>query len=88
MTDACLGLIGAKGPVIVEGPFALNEIYLKLLAALAGRAVLALPGSTGTSQGAALLTGIRPVSGAETHVPPAEIAGLSAYRDRWYAAME
>ncbi|MBY4593348.1 MULTISPECIES: FGGY-family carbohydrate kinase [Rhizobium] len=88
MTDACLGLIGAKGPVIVEGPFALNETYLKLLAALAGREVLALPGSTGTSQGAALLTGIRPVSGAETRVPPAEIAELAAYRDRWYAAME
>ncbi|MBB5667670.1 sugar (pentulose or hexulose) kinase [Rhizobium leguminosarum] len=88
MTDACLGLIGAKGPVIVEGPFALNETYLKLLAALAGRDVLALPGSTGTSQGAALLTGIRPVSGAETHVPPVEVAGLAAYRDRWYAALE
>ncbi|HWT57466.1 MAG TPA: FGGY-family carbohydrate kinase [Rhizobium sp.] len=88
MTDACLALTGAKGPVIVEGPFALNEAYLKLLAALAGREVLALPGSTGTSQGAALLTGIRPVSGAETHVPPAAIAGLAAYRDRWYAAME
>ncbi|ARO27385.1 carbohydrate kinase [Rhizobium sp. S9] len=88
MTDACLGLIGAKGPIIVEGPFALNETYLTLLAALADREVVALPGSTGTSQGAALLTGIRPVSGAETHVPPAEIAGLAAYRDRWYAAME
>ncbi|WHO76335.1 FGGY-family carbohydrate kinase [Rhizobium sp. BT03] len=88
MTDACLGLTGAKGPAIVEGPFALNETYLKLLAALIGREVLALPGTTGTSQGAALLTGIRPVSGAETHVPPSEIAGLSVYRDRWYAAME
>ncbi|WP_049735741.1 FGGY-family carbohydrate kinase [Rhizobium ecuadorense] len=88
MTDACLGLTGAKGPVIVEGPFALNETYLKLLAALIGREVLALPGSTGTSQGAALLTGIRPISGAETHVPPSEIEGLSVYRDRWYAAME
>ena len=88
MTDACLGLIGAKGAVIVEGPFALNETYLKLLAALAGREVIALPGTTGTSQGAALLTGIRPVAGAETHFPPADIPGLSAYRDRWYAAME
>lgn len=88
MTDACLGLIGAKGPVIVEGPFALNETYLRLLAALAGREVMALPGSTGTSQGAALLTGIRPVSGAETHFPPSDIPGLAAYRIRWYAAME
>ncbi|MGO6879844.1 carbohydrate kinase [Rhizobium ruizarguesonis] len=88
MTDACLGLIGAKGPVIVEGPFALNETYLQLLAALTSREVMALPGSTGTSQGAALLTGIRPVSGAETHVPPTDIPGLAAYRTRWYAAME
>ncbi|MFS2180363.1 FGGY-family carbohydrate kinase [Rhizobium pisi] len=88
MTDACLGLIGAKGPVIVEGPFALNETYLKLLAALVGREVLALPGTTGTSQGAALLTGIRPVWGIETQFPPADIQGLAAYRHRWYAAME
>ncbi|MBX5041916.1 carbohydrate kinase [Rhizobium lentis] len=88
MTDACLGLTGAKGLVVVEGPFALNETYLKLLAALVGREVLALPGSTGTSQGAALLTGIRPASGAETHFPPADIPGLAAYRNRWYAAME
>ncbi|OWV74598.1 carbohydrate kinase [Rhizobium sp. R339] len=88
MTDACLELIGAKGAIIVEGPFALNETYLKLLAALAGREVIALPGTTGTSQGAALLTGIRPVAGAETHFPPADIPGLSAYRDRWYATME
>ena len=88
MTDACLGLIGAKGPVIVEGPFALNETYLKLLAALVGREVLALPGTTGTSQGAALLTGIRPVWGIETQFPPADIQGLAAYRHRWYTAME
>ncbi|MBY5367478.1 carbohydrate kinase [Rhizobium leguminosarum] len=88
MTDACLGLIGAKGPAIVEGPFALNETYLQLLAVLTGREVMALPGSTGTSQGAALLTGIRPVSSAETHIPPTDIPGLTAYRTRWYAAME
>ncbi|WP_434734388.1 FGGY-family carbohydrate kinase (plasmid) [Rhizobium sp. YTUHZ044] len=88
MTDACLGLISAKGPVIVEGPFALNGTYLKLLAALTGRDVIALPGSTGTSQGAALLTGIRPVSGAQTHVPPTDIPRLKAYRDRWFAAMK
>ncbi|NNU36390.1 carbohydrate kinase [Rhizobium sophorae] len=88
MTDACLGLVSAKGAIIVEGPFALNGTYLKLLAALTGREVMALPGSTGTSQGAALLTGIRPVSGAETHIPPTDIPGLAAYRTRWYAAME
>jgi len=88
MTQACLGLIGAKGPVIVEGPFALNETYLFLLSALTGRDTIALPGSTGTSQGAALLAGIRPVSGAERHFAPSAIPGLSDYREHWYAAME
>ncbi|MBB3387557.1 sugar (pentulose or hexulose) kinase [Rhizobium sp. BK275] len=88
MTQACLGLIGAKGPVIVEGPFALNEAYLFLLSALTGRDTMALPGSTGTSQGAALLAGIRPVSGAERHFAPSAIPGLSDYREHWYAAME
>ena len=88
MTQACLGLIGAKGPVIVEGPFALNETYLFLLSGLTGRDTMALPGSTGTSQGAALLAGIRPVSGAEKHFAPSAIPGLADYRERWYAAME
>ncbi len=88
MTEACLGLIGAKGPIIVEGPFALNETYLSLLAAITGRDTMALPGSTGTSQGAALLAGIKPVSGVEKHVPPRPIPGLPDYRKRWYAAME
>ncbi|EJJ25354.1 FGGY-family carbohydrate kinase [Rhizobium sp. CF142] len=88
MTEACLGLIGAKGPIIVEGPFALNETYLSLIAAITGRDTMALPGSTGTSQGAALLAGIKPVSGVEKHFLPQAIPGLSAYRERWYAAME
>jgi sugar (pentulose or hexulose) kinase len=88
MTEACLGLIGAKGPIIVEGPFALNGTYLTLLAALTGRDVTALPGSTGTSQGAALLAGIKPVHGAETHFAPLPIPGLGDYRAAWYAAMQ
>ncbi|MBX4934881.1 MULTISPECIES: FGGY-family carbohydrate kinase [Rhizobium] len=88
MTDACLGLIGAKGPIVVEGPFALNEPYLKLLAGLAGREVMALPGTTGTSQGAALLAGIRPVPGAQRHFAPIDIPGLRGYRGLWYKAME
>ncbi|WFU91603.1 FGGY-family carbohydrate kinase (plasmid) [Rhizobium sp. CC1099] len=88
MTEACLALIGANGPVIVEGPFALNETYLKVLAALMERDVIALPGSTGTSQGAALLTGIRPAPGPERRFTPAGITGLKDYRCAWHAAME
>ncbi len=87
MTDACLGLIGAKGPIIVEGPFSVNHTYLDSLAALTGRSVIAVPGSTGTSAGAALLAGIRPVPGAEKQVPPRGIGGLAAYRRAWHAAL-
>jgi len=87
MNQACLDLIGARGPVIVEGPFALNDTYLTLLAALTNREVIAVPGSTGTSQGAALLTGIKPPAGAERHVTRSPVSGLDAYRRAWHAAM-
>ncbi|SFB33933.1 Sugar (pentulose or hexulose) kinase [Rhizobium sp. NFR07] len=83
MTQTCLKLIGAGGPVLVEGPFAHNRVYLDALAALVGRDVLALPGSTGTSQGAALLAGIRPASGSEISISPSDIDGLQAYADIW-----
>jgi sugar (pentulose or hexulose) kinase len=83
MTQTCLDLIGARGPVLIEGPFALNRSYLVALATLAGSTIVALPGSTGTAQGAALLAGTRPRHAAETHFEPAEISGLAVYRDAW-----
>ncbi|MBW9117941.1 FGGY-family carbohydrate kinase [Rhizobium cauense] len=87
MNEACLNLIGARGPVIVEGPFALNDTYLTLLAALTDRDVIAVPGSTGTSQGAALLTGIQPPAAVERRIQPGKITGLSAYRQSWHTAL-
>ena len=87
MNEACLGLIGAGGPTIVEGPFSANGLYLTLLAALTGRPAIAVPGSTGTSQGASLLAGIAPVSTPETRVEPSDITGLDAYRAAWLAAI-
>lgn len=66
MTNTCLELIGASGPTIVEGPFARNRTYLSALRSLTGREIIASPGSTGTSLGAALLAGakcsLKPVS--------------------------
>ncbi|CAH1688141.1 Rhamnulokinase [Hyphomicrobiales bacterium] len=53
LTD--LMLIGADGPIIVEGPFAANTVYRDCLAAVSGRTVLPSEGATGTSTGAALL---------------------------------
>ncbi len=88
MTEACLGLIGAKGPIFIEGPFATNRAYQSALASLTASDVVALPGSTGTSQGAALLTGIRSIS-ATTAPPPVRsgMLGLDGYRQAWYRAM-
>ncbi|MCR6501013.1 FGGY-family carbohydrate kinase [Shinella sp. CPCC 101442] len=55
MTSTCLDLIGAEGPVIVEGPFAANRAFLMMLKATTGRTVLAGGSATGTSIGAACL---------------------------------
>jgi sugar (pentulose or hexulose) kinase len=67
MTATCLDLIGAKGEIVVEGPFAANAAYLRMLAAAGGRPVLANRlSSTGTSLGAAcLVAGARVRTGAE-----------------------
>lgn len=56
MTKTCLDLTGAAGPVVVEGPFARNKLYIEALSKVLGRPVMPVAGSTGTSIGAALLT--------------------------------
>ncbi|MGI2034969.1 FGGY-family carbohydrate kinase [Rhizobium panacihumi] len=83
MTDACLDLLGAGGDTIVEGPFAGNAIYLRLLAALTARDVLAVSGSTGTSAGAALLTGVRLLPTAFRRAEPFPQTRLSSYKRLW-----
>lgn len=55
MTKACLDLTRAAGFVIVEGPFARNALYAEALSMAAGRSVVSVSSSTGTSVGAALL---------------------------------
>jgi sugar (pentulose or hexulose) kinase len=87
MSEVCLGLVGAKGPILVEGPFALNAIYLSVLHALTGRQVIAVPGSTGTSNGAALLTGIRPAEPALAPTSLLALPDLMGYRKQWHAAL-
>lgn len=56
MTAECLRLTGAgEAPVIVEGPFAKNPLFLNMLAAATGARVHATASQTGTAVGAALL---------------------------------
>ncbi|WP_454701890.1 FGGY-family carbohydrate kinase [Agrobacterium burrii] len=85
MTEFSLSLIGRKGPILVEGPFTSNALYLKALAGFADTEVIAVGGSTGTSAGAALLTGIKPLAGRERHFTPDTIAGLHPYHTDWLA---
>lgn len=52
-----LEMIGARGPIFVEGPFSNNDVYITQLATLTDRPVKSNPAaSTGTSVGAAMLT--------------------------------
>jgi sugar (pentulose or hexulose) kinase len=88
MTAACLDLIGADGSIVVEGPFALNRIYISALACLTGLDVVALPGSTGTSLGAALLTGITPTAAPAPQGSPLILPALGDYRRLWRQSID
>lgn len=88
MTDTCLGLIGARGPVIVEGPFARNPDYCAMLAVLRPAGVEIAASATGTSVGAALLSLRRAAPPATMPVAVPETAGaLADYARRWRAAV-
>lgn len=82
MTETCLHLLGADGPVIVEGPFAGNPVYLEALSNFTGRDVEAVTGSTGTSLGAGLLAG---ASVPEQHgrIFKPNNTAYAAYRKKW-----
>ena len=57
MGAECLSLTGAAGEIIVEGPFAANQGFLRMLATASGRPVIAAGAGAGTGLGAALLAG-------------------------------
>jgi sugar (pentulose or hexulose) kinase len=88
MTATCLDLIGADGPTIVEGPFARNSAFVRMLAAATGRPVIAeSAGSTGTSVGAALLACANPpIARAGASLPPDE-DGWKRYANAWESAV-
>lgn len=85
VTAKGLDLIGHRGPVLVEGPFARNAGYLRMLATAAGSEVRPMTGATGTAQGAALL-----VSGAAAPRDPTAAVrpdpACAGYAARWRAA--
>ena len=89
MTATCLDLIGADGPTIVEGPFARNRLFTRMLAAATARAVIASEAATGTSIGAALLASDHGTAQGkgEKIEPPADPAWAD-YGRSWRAAVD
>ncbi|SMX41519.1 FGGY-family carbohydrate kinase [Actibacterium lipolyticum] len=83
VTAHCLSLIGHDGPIIVEGPFARNECYCTMLAATTGSEVRAMTGTTGTSQGAALLASNQPHQPAASNVHLPRTGQLNALMQRY-----
>ena len=88
MTAECLDLAKAMGPVIVEGPFAANPAYCRMLAAATARPVMRAATQTGTSIGAALLFGAPDhVSTLEATVQAANVTAYRTYALAWRAAI-
>lgn len=89
VTDTCLGQTGHDGPILVEGPFAANRPYLRMLAAATGSPVHVSGGVTGTSQGAALLWNAarKPATHPQVIDPAADplVGDMQAYRDLWHS---
>ncbi|MGH6894419.1 MAG: FGGY-family carbohydrate kinase, partial [Dongiaceae bacterium] len=83
MTDLLLDVLCARGPIILDGPFATNDIYVAALAALRPASpVLPSVKTQGASLGAALLAD--PTLPAELpHAAPRPALDLSPYRAGW-----
>jgi sugar (pentulose or hexulose) kinase len=83
MTDLLLELLKAKGPILVEGPFAGNDVYIAALGALRPESPIHPSLETlGTSLGAAMLVD----PNLPTEIPPAAPRpniDLTLYRAHW-----
>ncbi len=89
MTDLSLTALGSTSPIIVDGPFAQNPLFLGTLAALRpGQSVSASMIADGTAHGAALLArfdGDHPPATSLDLAPvqPIDGPGLAAYAAQW-----
>jgi sugar (pentulose or hexulose) kinase len=85
MTAECLAVAGAKGPIVVEGPFTANHLYAAALAAVTGAPVAPSRERTGTTLGAALLATGKPVGRPplQAEVEPLAHPAFSTYVQAW-----
>jgi hypothetical protein len=78
-----LDVVSARGPILLEGPFASNETYVTALAALRPQSeVRPTLDAFGTSLGAALLADPDMPVGMPAPVPAPNL-DLTLYRARW-----
>lgn len=88
MGAECLDLVGAEGPVIVEGAFGGNLPFLRMLATATGRVVKGSGQGAGTGLGAALLAGPLAVKAAQAvEVRPEREALWTGYVGAWREAV-
>lgn len=88
MGAECLSLVGAEGPVIVEGAFGGNLAFLRMLATATGRVVKGAGQGAGTGLGAALLAGPLAAKGsAALEVMPEEDPVWTGYVAAWRDAV-
>lgn len=88
MGAECLSLIGAEGPVIVEGAFGGNLAFLRMLATATGRVVRGSGQGAGTGLGAALLAGPLQAKGPwAVEVLPAADPTWTGYVSAWREAV-
>ncbi len=91
VTDVCLGLIGAHGKIIVDGPFAANPLYLGVLAALRpGDRVFASDCADGPTWGAAALAYGAAWRGATRPLQASMLQSdaVRAYRELWHELVQ
>ncbi|NHB76040.1 FGGY-family carbohydrate kinase [Rhodobacter calidifons] len=88
MGAECLSLVGAEGPVIVEGSFGGNLAFLRMLATATGRVVRGSGAGAGTGLGAALLAGPLQAGGVPAvEVHPESDALWTGYVRAWHEAV-
>lgn len=88
MGAECLALVGAEGPVIVEGAFGGNAAFLRMLATATGRVVRGSGQGAGTGLGAALLAGPLQAKGpGAVEVLPEGGLLWTGYVDAWREAV-
>lgn len=87
VTSVCLAEVGARGPTIIEGPFAANDDFCAMLGSATGRPVIRNLSGTGTSVGTARLIASASVATAADAATRPDAPDLAAYAADWQEAI-